>query len=96
MTIVAFIQGAVSMGCALVALFFLKFWKQTGDRLFRYFSAAFGILAADYLVLGLYSNATEWRVQVFSVRIAAFLVILLGILDKNRRSPRAPNRRKVS
>jgi hypothetical protein len=85
MTVVPFIQGAVAMGSACIALFFAKFWRQSSDRLFLYFAAAFGILAVDYLMLGLFSSVTEWRVPVFTVRVAAFLVILFGIYDKNRR-----------
>lgn len=85
MTTVAFIHGAVSMGCAITAVFFLKFWRQSTDRLFLFFAIAFVILAADYVMLGLLSAATEWRVPVFALRLCAFVVLLLGILDKNRK-----------
>jgi hypothetical protein len=85
MTLVPFLHGTVAMGCAIVAVFFLRFWRQSADRLFVFFSAAFAILAFDYALLGLLSSATEWRVPVFMVRVSAFLIILLGIADKNRR-----------
>jgi hypothetical protein len=85
MTLIPFLNGAVAMGCAIVAAFFLRFWRQSDDRLFVFFSAAFAILAIDYVMLGLLTSATEWRVPVFVVRVSAFLVILLGIADKNRR-----------
>jgi len=85
MTLVAFIQGAVAMGCAIVAVFFLRFWRQTVDRLFLFFAVAFAVLAVDYIMLGLFSSATEWRIPVFVVRLCAFAVILAGIIDKNRR-----------
>lgn len=85
MTTVAFIHGAVSMGCAIVAVFFLRFWRQSGDRLFLFFAVAFTTLAVDYLLLGQLASATEWRVPVFALRLCAFLVILVGIFDKNRR-----------
>lgn len=85
MTLVPFLHGAVSMGCVIVAVFFLRFWRQVQDRLFLFFATAFLVLAVDYVMLGLLSAATEWRVPVFVVRVVAFLVILLGILDKNRR-----------
>jgi hypothetical protein len=85
MTTVSFIHGAVSMGCAIVAMFFLRFWRQSADRLFLFFSVAFTTLAVDYVLLGLLSSASEWRIPVFVLRLCAFLVILLGIFDKNRR-----------
>jgi len=83
--IVPFLQGAVSMGCAVVTAFFLRFWRQSADRLFLFFAVAFGILTVNYVMLGLLSSATEWRLPVFVVRLSAFVVILLGIADKNRR-----------
>ncbi|MBS1819801.1 MAG: hypothetical protein JSU08_17840 [Acidobacteria bacterium] len=85
MTLVPFIHGAVAMGAALVGVFFLRFWKQAHDRLFLFFALAFFILGADYVMLGLLSYATEWRIPVFTVRLCAFLIILIGIADKNRR-----------
>ena len=85
MTSVAFIHGAVAMGCAIVAVFFLRFWRHSADRLFLFFTVAFATLGLDYLLLGLLAAATEWRVPVFPLRLCAFLVILLGIFDKTRR-----------
>lgn len=85
MTIVAFIQGMVAMGCALVGVFFLRFWQQSRDKLFLRFAFAFWILALSYLLLGVISFATEWRVYVFMVRLSAFCMILYGIFEKNRR-----------
>lgn len=85
MTLVPFLHGAVAMGCSVLAVFFLRFWRQSRDRLFLFFAIAFLVLAIDYVMLGLNSGATEWRLPVFIVRVSAFLVILLGILDKNRR-----------
>jgi hypothetical protein len=85
MTIVPFLHGMLAMGCGIVAAFFLRFWRQSADRLFVFFAAAFAILSVDYVMLGLLSSATEWRLPVFAVRVSAFIVILIGIADKNRR-----------
>ena len=85
MTPVIFIQGAVAMGCALAAFFFLRFWRQSRDALFLSFAAAFALLSASYVLLGTVAFATEWRIYVFVVRLLAFCLILYGIFDKNRR-----------
>ena len=85
MTAVAFVHGAVAMGCAIIAVFFARFWRQTADRLFLFFASAFAILSVDYILLGLLAAATEWRLPVFMLRLGAFVIILLGIWDKNRR-----------
>jgi hypothetical protein len=80
-----FLQGAVAMGCAIAGLFFMRFWRDSRDRLFLRFAFAFWMLAVSYALLGLISFATDWRVYVFLVRLAAFCLILLGIVEKNRR-----------
>ena len=82
---VTFLHGTVAMGCAVVAIFFLRFWQQSRDRLFLRFSTAFFTLSASYVLLGLVTFATEWRVYVFVVRLLAFCLILYGIFEKNRR-----------
>ena len=85
MTPVIFIQGAVAMGCAVAAVFFLRFWRHSRDGLFLSFSAAFALLSVSYVLLGTVAFATEWRVYIFVVRLLAFCLILYGIFDKNRR-----------
>ena len=80
-----FFQGAVTMGCAIAGLFFLRFWRESRDGLFLRFAFAFWMLGASYAILGLVAVATDWRVYVFLVRLAAFCLILFGIAEKNRR-----------
>jgi hypothetical protein len=73
------------MGCAVVAIFFVRFWRQSRDRLFLWFALAFSVLAMSYTLLGTIAVATEWRVWVFVVRLLAFCLIVYGIVEKNRR-----------
>jgi uncharacterized protein DUF5985 len=80
-----FLQGAVAMGCAVAGLFFLRFWRDSRDRLFLYFSLAFWAIGTSYVLLGMIAFATEWRVYVFLIRLLAFCLILYGIFEKNRR-----------
>lgn len=84
-----FLLGAICMAFAMAGLFFLRFWRATGDRLFILFSLAFFILAANRIG---FSFAVEQSVKgdwLYGVRLVAFLLILLAIVDKNR-SPRSP------
>lgn len=39
-----FLMGATAMGCWTAMLFFLRFWRESRDRLFAMFSAAFLLL----------------------------------------------------
>jgi hypothetical protein len=81
---VTFLHGAVAMGCTVGAVFFLRFWQQSRDRLFLWFAIAFFVLSLSYALLGLVTFASEWRVYVFVVRLFAFCLILYGIFEKNR------------
>ena len=48
------------------------------------FAAAFGILALDYGVIAVATIGAEWRPYVFGVRLVAFGLILVGVVQKNR------------
>jgi uncharacterized membrane protein YcjF (UPF0283 family) len=78
-----FMQGALVMACAAIGLFFLRFWRKTHDRLFACFCVAFWLLGINWLTLA-FSNADELHAELYSIRLLAFIVILLGIWDKNR------------
>jgi peptidoglycan/LPS O-acetylase OafA/YrhL len=78
------VSGAILMGYAVCALFFLRFWRQTRDRLFLVFAVAFGLLGMQRLALVLTEPLEEWRTGLYMVRLVAFLLILGAIVDKNR------------
>jgi hypothetical protein len=80
-----FIMGAIAMASAVVSLFFLRFWRDTRDRLFAIFSAAFLLLGITRVGLVFTVNQPEGTTQWYWVRLAAFLLILIAIADKNRR-----------
>ena len=80
-----FLYGASAMGCAVAGLYFLRFWRESFDRLFLLFAFAFWLLAVNYALLGTIQFANETRVYIFSLRLVAFCLILYGIFDKNRR-----------
>ncbi len=83
-----FLWGALAAGCLACALLFLRFWHLSRERLLVYFSGAFLALALNWTVLGLLNPPEETRHYVYFVRLVAFLLIIAGILDKNRRAPR--------
>lgn len=87
------LAGALTMGFVIAGLFFLRFWRQTRDRLFALFALSFFVMALNRLVLSiLWAHSPggvrgPWHDRMYWVRLVAFLLILLAILDKNR-SPR--------
>lgn len=78
------ISGAMTMGYAVAGLFFLRFWKRTRDRLFLLFALAFWVLAGQRLALALTTQPIEEDTVYYVVRLLAFLLILVAIIDKNR------------
>jgi len=80
-----FLMGAIAMSSCIVALFFLRFWRDTGDRLFAIFASAFVLLAITRIGLALSNEQMEGHTHWYWVRLAAFLLILFAIIDKNRR-----------
>lgn len=78
--------GALAMAAGLVSLFFLRFWRVSGDRLFLFFCLAFSTLALNWLGLALSPSVSEAHGEVFLLRLLAFVLIIIGVVDKNRRS----------
>jgi len=76
------------MGSWGAGVFFLRFWRQTRDRLFLFFALAFWILVADWTSRELVTPSDETRHYFFLLRLAAFVLIIAGIVDKNRSPPK--------
>lgn len=81
-----FLFGALSMTCCTAALLFLRFWRMTWDRLFLFFSLGFWVFALNWIALAITESGLENRHYTFLLRLLAFGLIIVGILDKNRRN----------
>lgn len=79
------LSGMIVMGYLIASVFFLKFWKKVSDRFFLYFALAFLTLAAQRFVLEVAPRENEHDTAIYTLRLAAFLLFLFAILDKNRR-----------
>jgi hypothetical protein len=84
-TAMAFLAGALVVGFLTAGLFFLKFWRQTGDALFLAFAAAFGLLAANQAAPTLLGIPSESQAPVYLLRLAGFGLIIWAVLRKNMR-----------
>jgi hypothetical protein len=81
--------GAIAMASLIAALFFLRFWKRTGDRLFVFFAVSFLIEGLNRLAQGLMEDQNEARPLFYFVRFLSFVLILIGIAYKNLSKSRA-------
>lgn len=81
----AFVSGAVALGFAAIAVFFFGFWRRTQVRLFGLFALAFVLLAIERLVLVAVNVNNEFAPYIYLIRLSAFVVIIVAIVDHNRR-----------
>lgn len=83
-TLSELLSGAIVMGYLISGLFFLKFWKGTGDRLFLIFGLGFWILALQRALLALLAEMPGSHLYLYVMRLLAFVLIIIAIVDKNR------------
>lgn len=82
-----FLWGALAMASWVAGLFFLQFWRSTRDRLFLFFCLAFWVFSLTWIGLGVLQPPLESRHYTYVFRLLAFALIIVGIVDKNRRRP---------
>lgn len=83
-TLKAMIGGALVLACLACAVFFLRFWRSSRDRLFAFFALAFTAMSVNWLALTLLKVDDERRYYVYVLRLISFLIILYAVWDKNR------------
>jgi len=80
---IEYISGAVTLGYLVATLFFLRFWRRTGDRLFVAFSIAFALLTLNQALAQWIGAADERVGYTYLLRVLGFVLILGAIVDKN-------------
>ena len=82
----AFLFGVLTALSLVCGLFFLRYWKSSGDRFFAFFAVAFWALGANWALLVGRDARDEYTPYFYLLRLFAFLLILIAIVDKNRRT----------
>jgi hypothetical protein len=80
---IEFLSGALTLAYLIAALFFLRFWRRTADRLFLAFTVAFVLFALNQGLahaLTIYREPTSF---IYALRVLGFVLILVAIVDKN-------------
>jgi hypothetical protein len=84
-----YMWGVLAMASLVAALFFLRYWRSSRDRLFAFFAIAFFLMTLEWTVSGVLGVSEESRhFYVLLLRILAFVAIIVGVLDKNQRDRR--------
>ncbi|MBX9693298.1 MAG: hypothetical protein K2Z81_12995 [Cyanobacteria bacterium] len=81
--VVQFLSGSTMMAEIGIAVFFFKFWRNSKDRLFAYFAFSFITLAISQIVVFCYGDKGNFSLYGYSVRLIAFALIIVGIVEKN-------------
>jgi hypothetical protein len=81
-----FMFGGLTALAFTAGLFFLRFWRLSGDRFFAFFAIAFWALGTNWALLVGRLPEDEYLPYFYLLRLVAFLLILVAIVDKNRRS----------
>ena len=84
MLIEGFLLGVIVAASLTAGAFFIRFWRQTHDQLFLLFGAAFIIEGVNRFVFLFVEDPDEGHHAIFSVRLFAYLLILVAIIRKNR------------
>ncbi len=77
-----FLNGMIAAFNLVAAVVFMRFWRDTHDRLFLLFSLAFIAFGLSRL-RGFIPSGSPWMVFPHIVRFLAILTILAAIIDKN-------------
>jgi hypothetical protein len=81
-----FLAGAIVALCGVAALYFWHFRRQTGERFFGLFALAFTTLGIGFLFQATGDQQSEFRPHLYLIRLAAFLLIIAAIVEKNRQA----------
>ncbi len=81
-----FLAGAIAMASFVAGLVFLRFHRRTSDRLFLFFAASFWLDAFSRTLEVALQLSDDSGSILYIIRVVAYGLILIGILDKNRPS----------
>lgn len=79
-----FLLGVVATASVTAGIFFLRFWRDTKDSLFLAFAIAFIVEGLNRSAMLFLSQPNEGSTWIYLVRLLAFVLILAGIVHKNR------------
>ena len=77
--------GGIAVAALTAGVFFLRFWKSSGDRFFLMFAVAFWIEGAHRIFIYAWAGRDEASPLYYIVRLIAYGLIIAAIVDKNRR-----------
>jgi hypothetical protein len=80
-----FLLGYIAAASAVVALYFLRFWKETRDLLFMAFAVFFAVQGGTRAFTVSAANPNQVINWIYILRLLAVLALVAAILRKNAR-----------
>ena len=78
------LTGATTLGWVIAGVFFLRFWRQTRDAFFLYFTAAFWLEALTRILAAALVSTSEDEPLLYVIRLVAYALVIAAIWHKNR------------
>ena len=75
--------GFTSAASAVAALFFLRFWRNTRDRLFLAFALFFAVQGGTRAAVVSVPHPNDAGFWVYGLRLLSIVLLLVAILRKN-------------
>jgi hypothetical protein len=79
----SFLLGVIATASLIAGVFFLRFWKATGDAFFLAFAVSFIVEGLNRTSILALDRPNEGSPFIYIVRLFSFLLILGAILKKN-------------
>jgi hypothetical protein len=76
--------GAIALASIVAGQFFFSFWRRTRDRFFLLFALSFWAEGLSRVYTGLMETLLEDNPGTYLIRLLAYSLIILAIVDKNR------------
>lgn len=84
MSVVAFLQAVNATAAIVAGLLFIRFWRDSRDTLFAFFGAAFWLFGCSWALLALINPDAETQPYIYAIRLVAFGLLIIGMINKNR------------
>lgn len=84
------LAGGIATASLVAGLFFFRFWRQTRDRFFLFFTLSFVIEGLNRFALYALAGLDDQHPIYYLIRLVAYGLIVWAILDKNFQRKRTP------
>lgn len=81
--LIDFLRGGTAIALFAIGLQFLRFWRDSRDRLFAFFCGAFWTMAVSQIAVLALGESGDYTPYAYWLRLLAFALIITAIVEKN-------------